>query len=111
MIDHLKQLGVQISIDDFGKGYSSLYPLMQLPIDEIKIDRVFIQNIDQDEKKAFIVKSICDIAHGLKLNIVAEGVETENERALLNQMGCDEIQGYLYSPPVKREEMEQLLHR
>lgn len=111
VIDHLKQLGVQISIDDFGKGYSSLYLLMQLPIDEIKIDRVFIQNIDQDEKKAFIVKSICDIAHGLKLNIVAEGVETENERALLNQMGCDEIQGYLYSPPVKREEMEQLLHR
>lgn len=109
VIHKLKELGVHISIDDFGKGFSSLYQLLKLPIDEIKIDRQFIRDIDLYENQQLLVKSIFDIAHGLKLNVVAEGVETENERDLLAQMGCDEIQGYLFSPPVNQEEMEKFL--
>lgn len=109
VITDLKKLGVQISIDDFGKGYSSLYQLLKLPIDEIKIDRQFIQNIDQNEKQELLVKSIFDIAHGLRLNVVAEGVETEKESRLLVRMGCDEIQGYLYSPPLGKDEFVAFL--
>ncbi|RFU71479.1 EAL domain-containing protein [Peribacillus saganii] len=111
VIHKLKSLGVLISIDDFGKGYSSLSQLLQLPIDEIKIDRQFIKDIDQHYKKELLVKSIFDIAHGLRLNVVAEGVETENERELLVQLGCDELQGYLFSPPVSRRDMEKFLCR
>ncbi|MEH7388049.1 EAL domain-containing protein [Bacillus sp. JJ1521] len=109
-IRRLKDLGVQISIDDFGKGYSSLYQLLKLPIDEIKIDRKFIQNIDKNEKKALMVKSIFDIAHGLHLNVVAEGVETWEECGMLVNMGCDEIQGYLFSRPKSKEEMVDFIH-
>jgi diguanylate cyclase (GGDEF)-like protein len=101
VINQIKSLGVSISIDDFGKGYSSLIHVLQLPIDEIKIDKDFIKGIDQNEKQAFFIRSIIDMAHGLHLNIVAEGIETEHERDLLIDMGCDELQGYLFSPPVK----------
>lgn len=109
-IRNLKELGVQISIDDFGKGYSSLYQLLKLPIDEIKIDRQFIHNIDKEEKKALLVKSIFDIAHGLKLNVVAEGVETWDECEILVNMGCDEIQGYLFSRPINKVDMVEFIH-
>ncbi|MGV3466699.1 MAG: putative bifunctional diguanylate cyclase/phosphodiesterase [Heyndrickxia sp.] len=109
VIYQLKQLGVLISIDDFGKGYSSMYQLLQLPFDEIKIDRQFVIDIHQDEKKALLVKSILDIAHGLHLNVVAEGVESVLERDKLLQMGCDEIQGYLFSPPVNKDAMREFL--
>jgi diguanylate cyclase (GGDEF)-like protein len=101
VINQIKSLGVSISIDDFGKGYSSLIHVLQLPIDEIKIDKDFIKGIDYNEKQAFFIKSIIDMAHGLQLNIVAEGIETEQERDLLIGMGCDELQGYLFSAPVK----------
>ncbi|MBS4175588.1 EAL domain-containing protein [Bacillus sp. FJAT-49736] len=109
VIYKLKKLGVLISIDDFGTGYSSMYQLLQLPFDEVKIDRQFVIDIHQDEKKALLVKSILDIAHGLQLNVVAEGVETTTERDLLMKMGCDEIQGYLFSPPVNKEAMRKFL--
>ncbi|PLT33331.1 bifunctional diguanylate cyclase/phosphodiesterase [Bacillus sp. V5-8f] len=109
VIYKLKSLDVHISIDDFGKGYSSLYQLLHLPIDEIKIDRQFIEGIDQDVKKALLVSSVLDIAHGLDLNVVAEGVETEKERDLLVQMGCDELQGYLFSPPISKIKMAEFL--
>jgi diguanylate cyclase (GGDEF)-like protein len=109
IINQLRSLGVHISIDDFGKGYSSFIHLLQLPIDEIKIDSHFIKDIHQDEKKALIVKSILDIAHGLQQNVVAEGVETENEKDFLIHMGCDELQGYLFSRPLNKVGMEKLL--
>jgi len=109
VIYRLKQLGVLISIDDFGKGYSSMYQLLQLPFDEIKIDRQFVTDIHQDKKKALLVESVLDIAHGLDLNVVAEGVECEAERDKLLQMGCDEIQGYLFSPPVNKDAMREFL--
>ncbi|MEH7379318.1 EAL domain-containing protein [Bacillus sp. JJ1533] len=108
-IRKLKELGVQISIDDFGKGYSSLYQLLKLPIDEIKIDRKFIQNVDKNDKKAILVKAIFDIAHGLKLNVVAEGVETWDECGMLVEMGCDEIQGYLFSRPICKDDMVEFI--
>lgn len=109
VIYKLKKLGVHISIDDFGTGYSSMYQLLQLPFDEIKIDRQFVTDIHQDKKKALLVYSILDIAHGLHLNVVAEGVESVMERDLLLQMGCDEIQGYLFSPPVSKDAMREFL--
>lgn len=101
VINQIKRLGVSISIDDFGKGYSSLIHVLQLPIDEIKIDKDFIKGIDQNEKQAFFIQSIIDMAHGLQLNVVVEGIETEKERDLLIEMGCDELQGYFFSAPVK----------
>ncbi|MEH7225506.1 EAL domain-containing protein [Bacillus sp. JJ1566] len=109
-IRKLKELGVQISIDDFGKGYSSLYQLLKLPIDEIKIDRKFISNIDKNNKKAILVKAVFDIAHGLQLNVVAEGVETWEEYGMLVDMGCDEIQGYLFSRPINKDDMIEFIH-
>lgn len=110
IIHRIKDMGVQISIDDFGKGYSSLYQLLHLPIDEIKIDRQFIKDIHQNDKKALLVSSILDMAHGLQLNVVAEGVETKSENDVLMQLGCDEIQGYLFSPPLCKEDIVKLMH-
>ncbi|MFE8700634.1 putative bifunctional diguanylate cyclase/phosphodiesterase [Cytobacillus sp. FJAT-54145] len=109
IIHQLRDLGVRISIDDFGKGFSSLHHILYLPIDEIKIDRQFIQAIDQDEKKALLVKSIIELAHGLHLNVVAEGIEEEAERDVLEKMGCDELQGYLFSRPLKKDQMVEFL--
>lgn len=109
VIHRLKGMGVQISIDDFGKGYSSLYQLLYLPIDEIKIDRQFIRDIHQNDKQALLVKSILELARGLQLNVVAEGVETKLENEVLLQMGCYEIQGFLFSPPLAKEDIIKLL--
>ncbi|MDL4840210.1 EAL domain-containing protein [Aquibacillus rhizosphaerae] len=109
VIQKLKSLGVHISIDDFGKGYSSLNHLLELPIDEVKIDRMFIEGIDGNQKKALLVNSIFNIADGLNLNVVAEGVETEREKATLEEIGPVELQGYLFSPPVNKQEMENFL--
>ncbi len=109
VIHRLKGMEVQISIDDFGKGYSSLYQLLYLPIDEIKIDRQFIRDIHQNDKQALLVKSILELARGLQLNVVAEGVETKLENEVLLQMGCDEIQGFLFSPPLAKEDIIKLL--
>jgi diguanylate cyclase (GGDEF)-like protein len=100
VISRINALGVMISIDDFGKGYSSLFNLLQLPFDEIKIDRKFVRELDKNEKQQIMVECIIKLAHKLNLNIVAEGVETKSESDLLVKMGCDELQGYLYCPPV-----------
>ncbi len=109
VINQLRNLGVHISIDDFGKGYSSFIHLLQLPIDEIKIDSHFIKDIHQDEKKSLIVQSILNIAHGLRMNVVAEGVETEAEKDFLIHMRCDELQGYFFSRPLNKIGMANLL--
>ncbi|WP_147534613.1 putative bifunctional diguanylate cyclase/phosphodiesterase [Bacillus marasmi] len=109
IIRQIKSLGVMISIDDFGKGYSAFIHLLKLPIDEIKIDRQFIKDIDQDEKKKLLVMSLIELAHGLQLNIVAEGIETNCEREMLMILGCDELQGYLFSKPLSTSKMETFL--
>lgn len=109
MIIDLKKKGVQVSIDDFGKGYSSINQLIALPINEVKIDMDFVKNIHQDEKKKTVVKLIVEIAHSLNLNVVAEGIEIEDEKQYLRSINCDELQGYLFSKPIKLEELKNIL--
>ena len=98
-IAELRALGVRISIDDFGTGYSSLSYLQRLPIDDLKIDRCFVQNIDRNASMQPLVQAIVGLAHGLNLTATAEGVETEDELAVLQTLGCDQIQGYLLGRP------------
>lgn len=105
----LKQHGVQISIDDFGTGYSNLAYLDQFPIDKLKIDMAFVRKITVNPDDAAIVLAIIRMAHSLKLGAIAEGVETETQVAYLRQHGCDQIQGYYFSPPVPVEEVEKML--
>lgn len=100
---------VKIAIDDFGKGYSSLNYLTVLPINTLKIDKSFIDNICLDDKSLFIVESILALSKKLNYNVVAEGVEKEDQKFLLKKNGCDNIQGYYYSKPVKAEIMEDML--
>jgi EAL domain-containing protein (putative c-di-GMP-specific phosphodiesterase class I) len=96
----IRALGVSIAIDDFGTGFSSLSYLSKLPVDTLKIDRSFVQDMTADQQGAVLVSSIINLAHSLKLKVVAEGVETEEQSALLRSMGCDELQGYLFGRPV-----------
>lgn len=106
----IKKLGIQIALDDFGTGYSSLSYLQQFPFNVLKIDRCFIHNIEQNSINSIITKTIIDMAHQLNLKVVAEGVETEAELAFLVEHKCDEVQGYLFSPPLPTQEFEQLLY-
>ncbi|KDN27514.1 diguanylate cyclase [Vibrio fortis] len=98
-LERIKQLGYRISLDDFGTGYSSLARLSELPIDQIKIDRSFIQDITDNAKSRTIVETSIDLAHGLKFDVVVEGVENRETLETLMTMKCDLIQGYLYSAP------------
>lgn len=100
MLRRLGQSGIRIAVDDFGTGYSSLSYIKRLPIDSIKIDRSFIRDIETDPDDAEIIKAIIAMAHGLKLRVTAEGVESARQLAALRNLGCDEYQGYLVSKPV-----------
>jgi diguanylate cyclase (GGDEF)-like protein/PAS domain S-box-containing protein len=108
-LDALKELKVGIAIDDFGTGYSSLSYLTKLPVDELKIDRTFIANMANNPDDLTMVSTIISLAHTLDLNVVAEGVETTEQANLLRLFKCDEIQGYLFSPPVPTDKMEIML--
>lgn len=88
-------MGISISLDDFGTGYSSLNYVNRLPIDIIKIDKSLIMNLEKDFKNVMIIKSIINLGHSLNIKIVAEGIETEEQLAILNELKCDFIQGYL----------------
>lgn len=101
--------GIKISMDDFGKGYSSLSYLREFPFDVIKIDKSFIHNIMADSKTEAITIAIIQMAHSLNLKVVAEGVETQAELDFLQRHKCDEIQGYLFGPPLPISKFEQLL--
>ena len=103
----LRRIGVTIAMDDFGTGYSSLAYLRQLPIDVLKIDRSFVTNADQDESAAEIVKMIIGLAETLKLEVVAEGVETERQAAFLKACGCRAAQGYMYAKPQPAADFEK----
>jgi len=104
----LKQEGFTIALDDFGTGYSSLSSLQRFAVDKIKIDRSFIRNLEADEEAEALVEAIIKLARALKLNIVAEGVETESQRDRLLHCGCNHFQGYLLSRPVSATEIERL---
>lgn len=108
-LGELKKLGVKISIDDFGTGYSSLGHLRRLPLDVLKIDRSFMQDVTANAEDAAIVMTIISLAHNLNLKVIAEGVEIEEQLKFLQLLKCDEWQGYLYSRPVAPEDFRRLL--
>jgi diguanylate cyclase (GGDEF)-like protein/PAS domain S-box-containing protein len=108
-LDSLNSLGFRISIDDFGTGYSSLNYLRKLPIDELKIDKSFIQDILKDKNNAQIVSAIISIAKSLELNVVAEGVEEYKEVEILSKLECDKIQGFYYSKPLDKDNFNSFI--
>ena len=109
VLRNLKALGIQISIDDFGTGYSSLAYLKRFPIDKLKIDIAFVREVTSNPDDAAIVLAIISMAHSMKLQVIAEGVENDAQLAYLRRHGCDEMQGYYFSRPVPQEEFEQML--
>ena len=109
ILNKIKNLGVSLSIDDFGIGYSSFNYLKDLPIDTIKIDKSFITGIDKDNEKFKIVKGIIDMGHDLNINVLAEGVETQNEFDLLGLNACDKFQGFFFSKPLSLNQFKEIL--
>ncbi len=110
-LQKLHAMGIGISIDDFGTGYSSLSLLKRLPINRLKIDRSFVENIPDDKEDTAIVKAIIALAGSLKLDIIAEGVETEEQKVFLLKNGCTKMQGFYYSRPIPSEEMHRFLQK
>ena len=111
VIDRLRRLGFQIEMDDFGSGYSSLNMLSAMPVDVLKMDMKFIRNIESNETDLRLVKLILDIARCLNVPVVAEGVETEGQLAILRDARCALVQGYYFSRPLPAEEFEHLIER
>jgi diguanylate cyclase (GGDEF)-like protein len=109
ILNRLKEIGLTISVDDFGTGYSSLSYLKTFPVDVVKIDRFFIKDILTGKKDESIVKAMISMAHSMDMKVVAEGIETRKQLALLHRMGCDYGQGFLFSPAVPRDEFSGML--
>ena len=111
LLRRLKALGVRISMDDFGSGYSSLSYLQAFPFDKIKIDRAFVMNLGRNPQSAAIVRAVIDLGHGMNMLIVAEGVETLEQLGFLAEEGCDTVQGYLLGRPLPIEKYDGLVGR
>lgn len=109
MLHELKDMGIKITIDDFGTEYSSLSYLRHFSIDKIKIDKSFIEEITESNPESNIIKAIIVMAHSLNISVVAEGVETEVQATVLKRYGCDEVQGFLYNHPLPAEKIQTLL--
>ena len=105
----LREMGLRIAIDDFGTGYSSLAYLSRFPIDKLKIDIAFIREVPHNPQDAAITRTIIELAHSLNLQVIAEGVETDEQLEFLTDNGCDQVQGYLFSRPLPTQELELLL--
>ena len=104
----LRDLGIHLAIDDFGTGYSSLSYLRRLPVDALKIDCSFIRDVNFNPDDAILVETIITMAHSLKLDVVAEGVETHEQLAFLRARGCDKAQGFYFSKPLSSEAFSEL---
>jgi diguanylate cyclase (GGDEF)-like protein/PAS domain S-box-containing protein len=111
LLRRLKGLGVRISMDDFGSGYSSLSYLQAFPFDKIKIDRAFVMNLGRNPQSAAIVRAVIGLGHGLEMSIVAEGVETHEQLCFLAEQGCDAVQGYFIGKPLPIEQYDTLVGR
>jgi diguanylate cyclase (GGDEF)-like protein/PAS domain S-box-containing protein len=111
LLRRLKGLGVRISMDDFGSGYSSLSYLQAFPFDKIKIDRTFVMNLGRNPQSAAIVRAVIGLGHGLEMSIVAEGVETEEQLKFLAEEGCDAVQGYFIGKPLPVDQYDTLVGR
>jgi EAL domain-containing protein (putative c-di-GMP-specific phosphodiesterase class I) len=108
-LTQLRAAGLQVFVDDFGTGYSGLSQIAHLPLDALKIDRAFVAGMTGSAEHMAIVSAIVNLAKALKIFVVAEGVETEQQALQLHQLGCDEAQGYLFSRPLPAEEAAKLL--
>jgi len=111
LLNNLQKIGLKISLDDFGTGYSSLNYLTRMPINTLKIDKSFIDHICTSKKDAHIAELIISLAHNLQIKVVAEGVENEDQLALLREKKCDYVQGYVFAPPLHPEELEDLIKK
>jgi EAL domain-containing protein (putative c-di-GMP-specific phosphodiesterase class I) len=109
ILEHLSRMGVLVSVDDFGTGYSSMSYLRRFPIDKLKIDRGFIRDLMTRHEDVSIVQAIISLAHSLKLKVIAEGVETPEQLGFLLSMGCDQYQGFHFSPPLPATEFRKLV--
>jgi diguanylate cyclase (GGDEF)-like protein len=110
ILQTLKRIGVQLSIDDFGTGYSSLSYLHRLPFDTLKIDRSFVNQVRPNGENSEVLQTIISLAKNLKMRVIAEGIETENQLSLLRNLGCDYGQGFLLSKPKRCEDIEKILY-
>jgi EAL domain-containing protein (putative c-di-GMP-specific phosphodiesterase class I) len=106
VLERLRALGVKLSIDDFGTGFSSLTYMRRLPVSELKLDRTFLTGAPLDPRAVSVIRSTVDLAHSLGLRIVAEGIENLDALALVDDLGCDAAQGYLMGRPVPAEEFD-----
>ena len=111
ILDELDQLGVSIALDDFGSGYSSLSYLRKFPLDTVKIDRSFITDLDHQGEQIAIIRGVVSIVRALGMNLTAEGVETESQSEVLQALGCDHAQGYLFGKPMPFEEIVEMCHK
>lgn len=109
VLNRLSAIGLSLSIDDFGSGYSSLTYLQTLPVNEIKIEKEFVTNMEKNENNSIIVRTVVDLGHNFNLKVIAEGVETQETYNLLERLGCDVAQGYFIAQPMSAEELEDLL--
>ena len=109
ILHQLRAIGVRIALDDFGTGYSSLSYLQRFPFDKIKIDRCFVTDIAEPDGSAGIVRAVVNIAAERHMTTTAEGVETAEQQRMLRELGCSEMQGYLFSPPKPAAEVRKLL--
>lgn len=111
LVEKFKSIGVKVALDDFGTGYSSFNHLRKLPVSEVKIDRSFMQDVETDSKARIIVKTIIELAHAMKLTVIAEGVETTEQLKFLKNHDCDGVQGYLYSYPLAATDIDNIVKR